>query len=79
MQSWRKLLKIKSKHYMILLKQQDRQSKIRQEQYKKVATLCMIICKNLLGREYKIMMKLQIVIISFLRVLLIITKFILVL
>ena len=38
----------KFKHYIILLKQQDRQKKIRQEllekEYNKVATLCMIIC-----------------------------------
>ena len=67
------------KHYVILLRQQNRQSKIRQEQYKKVAIFWIKIYKNQLENEYKIMMKLQIVLFSFLRVLVIPTKLILVL
>ena len=67
------------KHYVILLRQQNRQSKIRQEQYKNVAIFWIKNYKNQLENEYKIMMKLQIVLFSFLRVLVIPTKLILVL
>ena len=63
------------KQIQVLPKEQHEQNKAELEQYKQVA----IFCKNLLNREYKNMMKLLTVMISFLRLLLIPTKLVLVL